>query len=185
MFGGKMANEYSVDDLLEFLDHASDRGLMPPATAQSLAVAARSVFAILSDEERIDLRQLDLDAVTKRFNNKRAKDFNPSSLKEYDRRAHRAVALFRQWREDPANFSPKTRTTSAKAKKRGGRAETDSVLVAEPELTYSPAVQAGRGYQSAFPIRPGMVVTLSNIPNDLTPDEAERLATFVRMLAVG
>jgi hypothetical protein len=45
-----MENAYSVDDLLEFLDHAGDRGLMPAATAQALAVASRNVLGILGDE---------------------------------------------------------------------------------------------------------------------------------------
>ena len=46
-----MANGYSADDLLEFLDHAGDKGLMPAATAQALAVATRNVLGILSDVE--------------------------------------------------------------------------------------------------------------------------------------
>jgi hypothetical protein len=51
-------------------DRASDHGLMPTTTARSLAVAARNIFSILSDRERADLHQLDLEAVIKRFNNK-------------------------------------------------------------------------------------------------------------------
>jgi len=39
-------------------------------------------------------------------------------------------------------------------------------------------------YRSAVPIRPDLVVTLINIPNDLTSAEAERIAGFVRMLAL-
>jgi len=180
-----MGNGYSADDLLDFLEHASDRGLMPTTTARALAVAARNVFGVLSDEERADLRPLDLEAVIKRFNNKRAKDFNPSSLKEYDRRVHRAVTLFFQWREDPANFAPKTRAiTTARAKDRNPQAEASSPTMTESEPTYSFATPSGRSYQSAFPIRSGTVVTLSNIPIDLTSEEAERLAQFVRMLGV-
>jgi hypothetical protein len=39
-------------------------------------------------------------------------------------------------------------------------------------------------YQSSLPVRPGLVVTLTNIPYDLTGAEAERLASFIKMLAV-
>lgn len=39
-------------------------------------------------------------------------------------------------------------------------------------------------YRSSVPVRPGLVVTLVNIPNDLTRAEAERIAGFVRMLAL-
>jgi hypothetical protein len=122
-----MANGYSTDDLLEFLDHAGDKGLMPAATAQALAVATRNVLAILSEQEKADLSQLDLDTAIKRFTNKRAKDFNPTSLKEYGRRVRRAVELFLNWREDPANFTIKTRTTSAPRKKDKGSVNNEPV----------------------------------------------------------
>jgi hypothetical protein len=184
-----MANEYSVEDLLDFLAHAGDRGLMPAATAQALAVASRNVFGVLADNERADLRNADLDAVVKRFTNKRAREFNPSSLKEYARRARRAMELFLQWRENPANFSVKTRTTNATKKKdRPSRAEPPSISPTEGGVVERPLPQQRSqergGFQSAFPIRPGRVVTISNIPEDLTTAEADRLAQFVRMLAV-
>ncbi|MFT3906703.1 MAG: hypothetical protein QM718_10395 [Steroidobacteraceae bacterium] len=177
-----MANAYSADDLLEFLDHAGDKGLVPAATAQALAVATRNVLGILTDDEKADLAQLDLDATIKRFNNKRAKDFNPSSLKEYGRRIRRAVGLFLSWREDPANFAVKTRTTSAPRKKdkESGNSEP---LAKEAPMGQIPDEVAGT-YHSSVPVRPGLVVTLVNIPYDLTGAEAERIAGFVRLLAL-
>jgi hypothetical protein len=178
-----MANAYSAGDLLEFLDHAGNKGLMPAATAQALAVATRNVLGILSDDEKADLRQLNLDAAVTRFTNKRAKDFNPSSLKEYGRRVRRAVELFLSWRENPANFTIKTRTTTI-----GPHQREQGLTIAEPfareaSTDQAPNEVAGT-YRSSVPIRPGLVVTLVNIPNDLTSAEAERIAGFVRMLAL-
>jgi hypothetical protein len=177
-----MANAYSADDLLEFLDHAGDKGLMPAATAQALAVATRNVLGILSDAEKADLRQLDLDAIVRRFANKRAKDFNPSSLKEYGRRIRRAVDLFLSWRDDPTNFTVKTRTTAG-PRKRDKELGSDEPMTRETSKEQAPDEVAGT-YRSAIPIRPGIVVTLVNVPNDLTSAEAERIAGFVRMLAL-
>lgn len=177
-----MDNGFSVDDLMEFLDHAGDRGLMPAATAQALAVASRNVLGVLSDAERSDLSQLDLAGVVKRFNNKRAKDFNPSSLKEYGRRVQRAVDLFLQWREDPANFAVKTRTGSSRKKDKGG--DDGETGARETQSGSMPTLRAGT-YQSSFPVRPGLVITLTNVPHDLTKAEANRIANFVNMLAVG
>lgn len=178
-----MANAYSMEDLLEFLDHAGDRGLMPAATAQALAVASRNVLGVLSDEERKDLSQQDIPSVVKRFNNKRAKDFNPTSLKEYGRRLHRAIDLFLNWREDPANFTVKTRATATGRRKERNLEATD---VSEAPYTHQGIIGGSLAgtYQSAIPIRPGLVITLVNVPPDLTRAEAERLANFVRMLPV-
>jgi hypothetical protein len=177
-----MANAYSADDLLGFLDHAGDKGLMAAASAQALAVATRNVLGVLSDDEKADLSQLELDAVIKRFTNKRAKDFNPTSLKEYGRRIKRAVELYLAWREDPANFAIKTRTTSAPRKKEKGSGIGDPAIRDVP-MDQMPDEIAGT-YRSSVPVRPGLVVTLVNIPNDLTSAEAERIAGFVRLLAL-
>jgi hypothetical protein len=176
-----MANGYSADDLQRFLEHAGDKGLMPAATAQALAVATRNVLAILSDTEKADLRPLDLDAAIKRFENKRARDFTPTSLKEYGRRVRRAVELFLNWREDPSNFTIKTRATSAPRKKDKGSVNNEPV--ARDVAEQVPEEVAGT-YRSSVPVRPGLVVTLVNIPNDLTSAEAERIAGFVKMLAL-
>lgn len=181
-----MATPYSVDDLVEFLAHATERGLLPSATAQALAVAVRNVFGILSDTERQDVRQLDVAAVVRRFTNKRAKDFTPKSLKEYGRRVHRAVDHYLRWRADPSSFATKTRTTR-KASRWAG--EIRSSLTGEPAadapVPTSTDLPTGGGYRTSFPIRPGVVVTLLNIPQDLSAAEAERLGQFVGMLAIG
>jgi hypothetical protein len=179
-----MANGYSVDDLLDFLSHTGDRGIMPAATAQAFAVACRNVFAVLNPEEKSDLRNVDLDATAKRFMNKRAKEFSPSSLKEYDRRVKRAVQLFLQWKGNPAEFAVKTRNAPKTKKKEvvRGKSNKQSEDPVAVELPIASGPEIG-GYQSAFPVRPGHVVKISNIPEDMTQSEAERLSQFIKMLA--
>ena len=176
-----MTNDYSVDDLLDFLNHAGDRGLMPTASARALAVATRNVFGVLEEDEQKNIGKLDLDAVIKRFNNKRARDFNPGSLKEYARRVRKAIELFEEWKSNPADFSVKTRTS------RRSKSEPSSEKISRPTNSF-PETQASTGqsgtYQSSFPIRAGRVITLLNVPEDLTSAEAEKLAQFVKMLAV-
>jgi hypothetical protein len=177
-----MSNEYSIDDLLGFLDHAADRGLLPPATAQALAVASRNVMGVLSEDEKRDVRSLDQDAVVKRFQNKRAKDFSTDTLAEYGRRFRRATDLFTSWRNDPAKFHAPTRATSAGRKKRGDvDREGDSDAPGTRSTPFPPSLPGA--YQTAVPLGPNRIVTLSNVPSDLTAEEAERLASFVRMLA--
>lgn len=172
-----------MEDLLNFLSHAGDRGFMPTATAQALAVASRNIFGVLEEDERKNIKELDLDAIIKRFNNKRARDFNPSSLKEYARRVRRAIEIYEQWKNNPAVFSIKTRTTNRKPR----REQPVETSTREPGATVAdaqPAQNRNGTFQSSFPVGPGRVVTLSDIPDDLTVAEAERLAQFVRMLAV-
>lgn len=178
-----MSNAYSLDELLAFLEFAGDKGQMPPATATALAVACRNVFGVLSEEEKQDIGRLDLTTVVKRFQNKRAKDFGAPTLKEYDRRVRRAVSLFLEWRENPADFQAPTRATGS------GRKRKPNL---EPGVEPEPAVKVGSSglhttpgsYQTAVPLGPDRIVTLFNVPADLTAAEADRLARFVKMLAV-
>jgi len=181
-----MPGDHSADDLIDFLTHAGERGLMPAATAQALAVATRNVFSVLDESERAALPLEDMDGVIRRFNNKRARDFNPTSLKEYGRRVRRAVEIYLGWKNDPANFSVKTRVTSSGRTDRphGRQGESSSVREPTDNVQWSSMASAS-GYQTAFPVRPGHVVAISNIPHDLSAAEAERLASFIRLLAPG
>ncbi len=185
-----MPSTVSIDDLLAFLTHAGNKGLMPVATTQALAVAVRNVLAVLDDTERAAVPIDGLDAIVRRFETRRARDFNPSSLREYGRRTRRAVDLFTQWRNDPATFSAPTRNTA----RRGAGTTTGSVAVeAQPPSrdddlpsgrpTTTPAPTREAQYTTHFPVRPGIVITIADIPFDLTATEAERLAAFVRLLA--
>lgn len=179
-----MANSHSVEDLIDFLNHASERGLMPAATAQALAVATRNVFSVLEESERANLPIEDIESVIRRFNNKRARDFNPASLKEYGRRVKRAIEMYLRWREDPANFSVKSRATNpGKKRERPSSKQLDQLGPPPPDDSLPHMTSTPGGYQTAFPVRPGQVVTLSNIPHDLSVAEAERLAGFIRLLA--
>jgi hypothetical protein len=181
-----MANAFSRDDLLGFLDHVAERGLMPAATAKALAVAVRNVLGVLSDTEQEDLSALDQTGVIKRFTIKRARDFNPSSLREYGRRFERAISLYETWREDPANFSVRTRDTSSPKNKvrPSGVNGLDATLGSSDQLSLAVTGGNSGAYTSSFPIRPDWVVTVANVPTNLSTTEAERLATFIRMLAV-
>ncbi len=190
-----MEGGYTVEELLDFLVHAAERGLMPAATAQALSVATRNVFAVLDESERAGLRLNDLDGTIRRFHIKRARDFNPTSLKEYERRVRRAAELFLQWKQDPANFKAATRATSASNKRGKNEARTGEpsrqptvmssadVAVSEKAATAPPSASASAAvYHTNLPVRPGHMVHLSNLPFDLTVAEAERLAQFVRLL---
>lgn len=175
-----MTNNYSLDDLLDFLSHTGKKGMMPAATSQALVVAARNVFGVLEPDEQKNIGEISLEAIIKRFNNKRAKDFNSGSLKAYASRVQRAVKLYEQWKENPADFSVKTRTAGTRRKPAREESSTSPVNTAVNQV---PPSRHGT-FQSSFPVGAGRVITVSNIPEDLTSSEAEKLAQFVKMLAV-
>ena len=181
-----MANEYSIDELLGFLNHAHERGFMPSPTAKALAVASRNVFGILADAEKADVRALDMADVIKRFSNKRGHEFNPSSLTAYGLRVQRAVKLFVDWRGNPASFTVKTRSTKNAARKERSSIPVDSAPLPRTEATRGGVASSPDedSFETSVPVRQGQLITISNVPKNLTAAEAARLAEFVKMLAV-
>lgn len=183
-----MPTGQSTDDLLSFLQQACDSGLMPAATAQALMVACRNVFDVLRKSEQGDVGVLDVDDAISRFTNKRGKDFNPASVKEYGRRVRRAVELFLAWRRDPASVKVRTRTSASSSGHPvhlpGDAAQSATRHVFEYPQTETITATSIGNYQTSFPLRPGHLITLSNIPQDLTRQEADRIAAFIGMLAL-
>jgi hypothetical protein len=185
-----MSTDFGADAVREFLMHAGERGLLPTATASALAVGCRTVFELLSAEEAADLRAVDLHAVADRFAEQRATDFSPGTIKEYVRRVHRAWELFAAWKADPAHFSTARRATVAQIRRSvlsvvGGDTADDAGSLPRKSSEHSAVLHESwrHTYDSTIPIRAGHLVTVANIPTDLTVEEAERLGSFVRLLA--
>jgi hypothetical protein len=173
----------SDEGLLAFLEVSATRGALPRATAAALTVASRRVMEVLTAKERANLLNVEPVVVVKRFNHKFADHFSAASLKEYGRRFERALELFKQWNAAPSNFSVPTRLTKRARQARAAvdPAHEESRVSVEG---HSPAPAGAPSFHSSFPVRPGTVVTLLNIPSDLTRAEADRLAQFIKMLAV-
>lgn len=173
----------SDEGLLVFLDVAATRGALPRATAAALTVACRRVMEVLTAKERANLLNVDPAAVIKRFDHKFADRFSARSLKDYGRRFERALELFKQWNASPSNFSAPMRLTRRARQHPATLAPTREQTSVLTEGHTAPPPGAS-SFHSSFPVRPGTVVTLLNVPTDLTRAEADRLAQFIRMLAV-
>src|SRR6266496_2402296 len=87
--------------LVEHWAWAAEKGQMNRNTAGALRTACVHVLGALDNWEQIDVTSLDVDDVIRRFQNLRARDFNPTSLNAYARRFRNAVASFLEHAKDP------------------------------------------------------------------------------------
>ncbi len=71
-----MSNDRSREALGRFLDFLGDKGMMSPSTAQTRKVSALQLLSILSDEEAIDITNIDVDDLVTRFNNLRGQEYS-------------------------------------------------------------------------------------------------------------
>lgn len=183
-----MNKDYSLDALNKFLDYVADKGMMKAETAKGRKVAANKIFEKLTPEERQDLRLANLDTEAERFGNRQGSDYMPASLQVYKSRVKSALSDFFSWVDNPAAFRPSVATRSGATKPNGSakKTNTETVNVA-PKVDTPPLHNPGAGASDhlifPIPIRPGLVVKLTNIPVDLTTAEAEKIAQVVRALA--
>lgn len=171
----------SLDDLLAFLDWAAQKGKMKSATASAMKAASNKVLGGLSDAQKKDLAQVDIEAAFAHFRQADGQALNADSLKTYLKRTKKAVEEFWAYKADPDNWTPsihqrarQSKNGSATAGLAGGRQVGQTALpLAFPDdvaLTHQ------------FPLRPHQVVKILGLPRDLKTAEAKRLAAFLLTL---
>lgn len=182
-------DDYSRDALLDFLDYASEKGLMNPNTASSRKATAASMLSILEEAEVRDVRLLDVEDIYRRFANIHGRKYSPDSLRVYKSRLKNAIDDFVRYTGDPAAFKP---ATSGKGAKRQTAPKSDAangtstkmppaVRTAVPEVyERNPTLQT---ISIPIPLRGTCVVTISGVPMDLTEQEAKRIANVIVALA--
>lgn len=194
-----MAASHHVSDLLKFLEIAGQKGWIKAATVSALKGACERVLGALDEEEKVDIARIDVGAALTRFGNKNG-NISPQSLGVYGSRIRSAIKMFTEAKANPTSWKPpagrsakavangKSETPSATRKK---RAATPAKEQSEPPATSaSPhstevADVLGRGLSYPFPLRADVTITISNIPRDLRAAEVDRIAQFLKALALG
>ncbi len=189
---------FSVQDLLDFLTYAEAKGLGNKSTLSSRRTTVAKVLGILDDHEKSDVRSIDLESAFSRFVNLEGTNYRPDSLQVYKSRLQSSVEDFLRYRANPAGFrmgrnsSPRStepKKASSTAKTGGGsRRDTIQVGTKDRDLTRGPSSEPRHlphlpAFDVPVPIRPGVVVTLTGVPLDLTEGEARRITKIVEALA--
>ena len=171
--------DYSEAAFLDFLRQGALAGVIRPGTARSRKMAAQQLLEQLKSNERLDLRQLDVDELCTRFHKLQGSTIRPETLQIYNERLKAGLRDFISWTDDPHNFSsvegelPEVQQVAAR--------DDPGQARAREELALNPP----RSPHEIFPvpIREDLVVYIQNVPLDLTPAEARRIARVVEALA--
>jgi len=183
-----MASDYSANALLKFLDYTAEKGLMNKNTAQSRKHAANKVLSVLDESEAQDLRAVDVDDIYERFKNLHGNDFKPDSLRVYHSRLSSAISDFLEWRSDPASFRPsvkKRRSVSRKSNIEPNREKESHQTAHNSSNTSSRTRRHSEesGISIPIPLRAGLMIEVSGVPDDLTRAEAKKIAAIVSAYA--
>lgn len=173
-------------------DWAANRGLMKKSTARSTKASVKRVISIDPNWERLRVADMDVEDILARFRS--ATDINPASLRVYESRFRNGLASYMSYLQSPSTYRPlqrssKPRGSSTTGRRRsGGRQATRAGADLPAGTDEGSARQAHRRVPSSlvtypFPIRAEILAELS-LPVDLSAEEADRVATFVKALVM-
>lgn len=176
-----MAAGHSREDLLKFMDYLSNKGLIPKATAHARKASVKQVLAILDETEASDVLALDVEFVIQRFSTLHGQDYNPNSLRDYASRLRASIEDFRAYTANPLSFRPAGRTRPARSdsgKSAVRRLTPATAAPSQNESTIAPS-QAPSANVLPIRLRADLIVEIANLPFDLTPNEANKLANII------
>ena len=170
-------------DFVGFWSWAVGKGLMNSNTAKALGAAVKQVMMIEDDWESKEISTtFNADDILTRFKNLKAKNFKPESLLAYDRRFRQALSLFLKYQEDPANWKPEETITKRIRSK--GEVQNDFPGKSNDVVPKPPETPPTSGVMDyPFPLRENCIARV-RIPTDIKMTEVERLAAFLRALAI-
>ncbi len=176
-----MAQGYSKQDFLQFLDYLAAKGLMKGAAIASRKAAVNAFLGILPPAETEDLRNLNLDEVAMRFANLKGKNFKPESMRVYKSRVSSALEDFKNYRKNPIAFKPHHpgSKNSAPSKSEKSEAKTPPKNNSKTEAFEPSPLDV----TFPLPIRSNVIVHLVGVPNDLTKREAAKISNVILALA--
>lgn len=173
---------YSVDRLLAFLKYAGMEGLVNPASARSRRNAVEQLAVELTDDERADLRKLDVDDLASRFHKLEESSLRMEALELYAERFRLALVDFLAWNENPASFDT-VGSERARATPRGSGGR--SGINPDQEVAERIALESTENPLNVVPVALGnnRTVHVAGLPLDLTSREAEKICRVIRAFA--
>lgn len=175
---------------LAFVQHwdwVAERGLMPRNTAIGIRAAVSQILKIEPDWESVDVRQLDIEAMLGRFHN--LSRLAPNSLAAYESRFRSGLASYLAYLDSPTSYQPKVRKHASGQERPGStpnKTKAGPQPVAEAPLRTTQVSSTGPTAKLVvypFPVRPDVFAELK-LPADLTAEEATRLGTFLKAVAL-
>jgi len=154
-------------------------GIMNPGVARSRKTAAQKLLDHLTAEERINLRQLDVDELCSRIHKLEDSSIREEAMNLYSARLKSALTDYFSWVVDPESFSSNSKNQTA-------------AQVQQRDLEEQRALEAIALHHAGtqddiipIPLREGLVVYLQGLPLNLTAKEADKIVQVVKAYVQG
>lgn len=176
----------SVDEVIEFLTIAGDKGFLNDNTVVARRTACNKFFDILEpDQKTVEYVRDNLDVVKSRFSNLN-KDVRGNTVDEYARRVRLVLDDFTAWKTDRSAWERDV--SSRQAARPAGDGEKKPRAKADKKAQPQEQIQPNPGNTFSndtamrtveFPLRKGVDVKISLPRDGITMAELKKLAWFL------
>ncbi|CAH8213891.1 hypothetical protein [Vibrio aestuarianus] len=161
--------DYSVDNYRNFIDHVEENKI---AEGSKLAnwKSVLNVLSVLTAEEEKDITKFEIQELLDIFKARKiesGKEPSAGSLGTYKSRLNKGLSEFKKYVENAS----KAQNNDMVKKTETNREDKANVIENKIET-----------YTLPFPLRAGVMVKISDLPTNLTAEEAERIASMVKAL---
>ena len=181
-----MTESSDFQDFRAFLTRIKEKGEINPTTALARKSACEAVLKMVDDDEPHTARwaQDHLDDLMRRLMNKYPQRLTSRSAETYKSRVASSISDFLAYQQDPVGWRPKS---ARRISGDNGRKATATSTSEKDTHAENFKGSAGEGSSSLstyrFPLRPGLIIEVRNLPDDLKMEEVWKFACFVATLA--
>lgn len=164
--------DISVEALAAFVGSLPLVGGVGDSTLKNLKPVPKMLKYV--DPFIINFEEIDAEATVEKFIEDTNAQVGPSSRSSYKSRINQAIKLYKNFLADP-NSIFENQESEVKVKK-----QLPQTLVLPPQL---PSESKQSTIDIPVPIRDGIILTIPGVPTDLTNEEAERIASILKVYA--
>ncbi len=178
------SEDYQLSMLVNFLRQSTIEGLLNPAVAKSRLNAVENLQSEMTEDEKSDLKKIDVDKLCARFHKLHDSSIRPEVLELYNKRLKAALVDYFAWLDNPKSFYSIGGDTIRKEKRyKMSDKEVSFEEKALEEITLATSDKASDIF--SIPLREDRTVYVQNIPLDLSVKEANKIAKVILALANG
>ncbi len=180
-------NDYSTKNILNFLVMVGKESIIGPQTARSRHSSVSKVLVNgihLDNNERADVRNLDVEAVIKRIKEQYDGHYSPNSLQTHCSHVRCGVNDFIEYNDDPSKFPPGCyQITPARQHRQLNRGnKTPHRPLASPSTNQPQDIKITT-FDLQVPVKGGEhMVTISSIPKDIGSNDIKRISALILAL---
>ncbi len=183
---------YSKSALLKFLESSIEKGWVNSNTGGGMKAACGKILELIGDGD--DVRNFDVQAAVKQYNNRHPSELSSDSLRVYESRVKKALEAFINSVSEPTKFKWDNKQPNGAAVKKPGarKKDLDTVVATSPSGATTPtgAIKTNSTLGTpmttsltiAYPMRIDFVAQVV-IPIGMTPTEARNFARFIEAMA--